>query len=45
MSGAGGNNGGEAGTEGVRGVIVFIGDEDLLTRLIIIFSMSSCLED
>ena len=33
MSGAGGNNGGEAGDEGVRG----IGDEDWLTGLIIIF--------
>ena len=31
----------EDGAEGVRGVVGFIGDEDWLTRLIIIFSMSS----
>ena len=31
----------EDGAEGVRGVVGFIGDEDWLTGLIIIFSMSS----
>ena len=41
MSGADGNNGGEAEAEGVRGVVGFIGDEDRLTRLIIILTMSS----
>ena len=35
------NNGGEAGVEGVRRVVGFIGDEDRLTGLIIIFTMSS----
>ena len=41
MSSAGGNNRVEAGAEGVRGVVGFIWDEDWLTGLIIIFSMSS----
>ena len=43
MSGADGNRGGEAGAEGVRGVVGFgfIGDEDRLTGLIIILTMSS----
>ena len=34
-------NRGEDGAEGVRGSVGFIGDEDWLTGLIIIFSMSS----
>ena len=34
-------NRGEDGPEGVRGAVGFIGDEDWLTGLIIIFSMSS----
>ena len=41
MSGADGNNGREAGAGGVRGVVGLIGDEDRLTGLIIIFTMSS----
>ena len=41
MSGADGNNGGEAEAEGVSGVVGFIGDEDRLTGLIIILTMSS----
>ena len=34
-------NRGEDGADGVRGVVGFTGDEDWLTGLIIIFSMSS----
>ena len=34
-------NRGEDGAEGVRGVVGFIGDEDWLTGIIIIFSMPS----
>ena len=41
MSGADGNNGVAAEAEGVRGVVGFIGDEDRLTGLIIILTMSS----
>ena len=38
MSGAGSNNGGEAGAEGVRGVVGFIENEDWFTGLIKSFS-------
>ena len=34
-------NKGEDGAQGVRGVVFFIGDEDWLTGLIIMFSMST----
>ena len=34
-------NRGDDGAEGVRGVVGFIGDEEWLTGLIIVFSMSS----
>ena len=39
--GVGWINRGEDGAEGVRGVVDFIGDENWLTGLMIIFSMSS----